>query len=80
MQKLSIAEAQSRLPQLIESLAEGEEVVLTSHGKAVARLVHQEENRQSGKAAKVAELEAFFAPYRKDLADFKFDREEANAR
>lgn len=30
--------------------------------------------------AKLAELTAFFAPYRKDFGSFAFDRDEANAR
>jgi hypothetical protein len=30
--------------------------------------------------AKLAELTAFFAPYRKDFGSFVFDRDEANAR
>lgn len=29
---------------------------------------------------RVAELAAFFAPYRRDLSGFVFDRDEANAR
>ncbi|MFP4076515.1 MAG: hypothetical protein ACLFTD_08525 [Halochromatium sp.] len=29
---------------------------------------------------RLAELSAFFAPYRKDLSGFVFDREDANAR
>ncbi len=32
------------------------------------------------KAAKLAELERFFAPYQRDLRDFRFDRDEANER
>lgn len=31
-------------------------------------------------SAKLAELEAFFAPYRRDLSSFRFDRDQANAR
>ena len=30
--------------------------------------------------ARLAELKAFFAPYRKDFGSFVFDRDEANAR
>ena len=32
------------------------------------------------KAAKLAELEEFFTPYRRNLSHFQFDREEANER
>ena len=31
-------------------------------------------------AAKIDELEGLFAPYRRDLSGFRFDREEANER
>ena len=30
--------------------------------------------------SRLADLTAFFAPYRRDLGSFRFDREEANAR
>ena len=32
------------------------------------------------KAARLAELDAFFAPYQRDLSHFQFDRNEANER
>ena len=32
------------------------------------------------KLARLAELEAFFAPYQRDLSQFRFDRDEANER
>lgn len=32
------------------------------------------------KMARLAELEAFFAPYQRDLSQFRFDRDEANER
>lgn len=41
------------------------------HPRAAARA--DEETR-------MADLTAFFAPYRRDFGDFMFDREEANAR
>lgn len=39
MPTLNIDEAQSRLPQLIDQLCTGEEVIITQHDKPVARLV-----------------------------------------
>jgi hypothetical protein len=36
--------------------------------------------RQVSESEKLAELEAFFAPYRRDLSGFRFDRDEANER
>jgi hypothetical protein len=35
---------------------------------------------QVNKSEKLAELEAFFAPYRRDLSSFRFNRDEANER
>ena len=32
------------------------------------------------KVARLADLEAFFAPYQRDLSQFRFDRDEANER
>lgn len=32
------------------------------------------------KTARLAELEAFFVPYQRDLSRFRFDRDEANER
>jgi prevent-host-death family protein len=38
---LTIEEAQARLPELIEGLAPGEEIVLTRNARPVARLIGQ---------------------------------------
>jgi prevent-host-death family protein len=35
---VSIAEAKNRLPELIRAVEDGEQVVITRHGKAVAQL------------------------------------------
>jgi prevent-host-death family protein len=35
---VSIAEAKNRLPELIRAVEEGEEVIITRHGKPVARI------------------------------------------
>lgn len=40
----------------------------------------QAKSSQNEEQMKMAELKAFFVPYQKDLTNFKFDREEANAR
>lgn len=39
MQELSIEDVQARLPELVENLQPGEEIVITRDEKAVARLV-----------------------------------------
>ena len=40
MKNISVAEAKSRLSELIEQLPEEEEIIITRHGQAVARLTH----------------------------------------
>ena len=39
MKNVSVAEAKSRLSELIEQLPEEEEIFITRHGQAVARLI-----------------------------------------
>lgn len=39
MQEIGAFEAKNRLGSLLDSVAQGEEIVITRHGKAVARLV-----------------------------------------
>ena len=36
--------------------------------------------KHSEELSKYKELKTFFKPYQKDMTDFRFDREEANAR
>jgi hypothetical protein len=44
------------------------------------RTRHPTMPEQGDRAAKLAELEAFFAPYQRSLRDFQFNRDEANER
>ena len=41
---------------------------------------HAIDTEEADIETKVKELDAFFKPYRHDLTNFKFDREEANER
>ena len=43
---VSIAEAKNRLPELIRAVEDGEEVVITRHGKPVARLAAPPQKRR----------------------------------
>ena len=43
-------------------------------------LIEKLVKKHSQELTKHRELKAFFIPYQKDMTDFKFDREEANAR
>ena len=51
MPTYSVAEAKNRLPSLIDKAIEGEEVVITRHGKPVVELrPHREVDPQAAKA------------------------------
>jgi prevent-host-death family protein len=42
----SIADAKNRLPELIRAMEQGEEVIITRHGKPVAQLLPAPANRR----------------------------------
>lgn len=46
MCSVGIFEAKAQLSQLVQAVEDGEEVVLTRHGKPVARLVPSEEKKE----------------------------------
>jgi antitoxin (DNA-binding transcriptional repressor) of toxin-antitoxin stability system len=51
MSTYSVAEAKNRLPALIDKAIEGEEVVITRHGKPVAELrAHSQRNAKPSRA------------------------------
>ena len=59
MERVGIHEAKSRLSELIERAKTGEEVTITRHGKAVAKLVPV--RARSGKAERAAAFEELAA-------------------
>jgi len=60
MLSVGIFEAKARLSQLVERVAQGEEVLVTRHGKPVARLVAPEASSAASAIADwTAELRAF---------------------
>ena len=62
MQTVPIHQAKSQLSELIRAVEQGEEVVLTRHGKRVIRLIKEPETEQPSlegrRQAILAELEA----------------------
>jgi len=58
MERIGIYDARSKLSELIERVQSGEEVVLTRHGEAVARLVPEKRRRKRSRAAAVARIRA----------------------
>jgi len=65
MQTVPIHQAKSQLSELIRAVEQGEEVVLTRHGKRVIRLIKEPELEQASVEARrqaiMAELEALRA-------------------
>lgn len=65
MQTVPIHQAKSQLSELIRAVEQGEEVVLTRHGKRVIRLIKEPEAEQTSVEARrhaiLAELEALRA-------------------
>lgn len=60
MLRVGIFEAKAQLSQLVERVAQGEEVLVTCHGKPVARLVAPEASSDTSALADwTAELRAY---------------------
>ena len=69
-------EAKTHLSSLLEKVSQGEEVVITKHGKAVARLVPAEQADRSRVSAAVDELLAVRKEVTLHGADWKELRDE----
>jgi prevent-host-death family protein len=52
------SEAKTHLPQLLDDVERGETIVITRHGRPIARLVPDEDKRQAEKAKAVAAIKA----------------------
>jgi prevent-host-death family protein len=87
MQTVPIHQAKSQLSELIRAVEQGEEVVLTRHGKRVIRLIKEPELEQTSVEARrqaiIAELEALRAkvgpgqpPFQEIWAEHKRELEE----
>ncbi|MBC5783498.1 type II toxin-antitoxin system Phd/YefM family antitoxin [Ramlibacter sp. USB13] len=85
MQTIPIHQAKSQLSELIRAVEQGEEVVLTRHGKRVIRLIKEPETEQPSIEARrqaiTQELEALRAkvgrgePFQELWEDHKRDRD-----
>ncbi len=47
MREVQASEAKTHLPQLLDDVEHGETIVITRHGRAIARLVPEAEKRQA---------------------------------
>jgi antitoxin (DNA-binding transcriptional repressor) of toxin-antitoxin stability system len=71
MATVSIEEAQAKLPELIDRLAAGEQLVITRDQKPIARLLaEQRPQRQPRKAGSAAGVLTILADDDHDLQDF----------
>jgi prevent-host-death family protein len=56
MREVQASEAKTHLPQLLDDVERGETIVITRHGRPIARLVPDEDARQARARAAVAEI------------------------
>jgi prevent-host-death family protein len=58
MREVQASEAKTHLPRLLDDVERGETIVITRHGRPIARLVPDEDNRRAEAAAAVAAIKA----------------------
>jgi prevent-host-death family protein len=59
MREVQASEAKTHLPSLLDAVERGETVVITRHGKPIARLVPEADQRQARIDRTLAEIEEF---------------------
>jgi prevent-host-death family protein len=58
MREIEASEAKAHLPQLLDEIERGESIVITRHGRAIARLIPEDAVRRDGRAEAVERLKA----------------------
>ena len=58
MREVQASEAKTHLPQLLDDVERGETIVITRHGRPIARLVPDEERRRAERAEAIAAIKA----------------------
>jgi len=58
MREVQASEAKTHLPHLLDEVEHGETIVITRHGRPIARLVPDEDNRRAERAAAVEAIMA----------------------
>jgi prevent-host-death family protein len=56
MREIQASEAKTHLPQILDDVERGETVIITRHGRAIARLVPEAQRRQAEIDQAIAEL------------------------
>jgi prevent-host-death family protein len=59
LRSIQAAEAKARLSSLLDEVERGQTIVITRHGRPIARIVPEADNRQAGIARAMAEIEEF---------------------
>ena len=59
MREVQSSEAKTHLPQLLDAVERGETIVITRHGRAIARIVPEIDQRQAGILKAKAQIAAF---------------------
>jgi prevent-host-death family protein len=58
MREIQASEAKARLPQLLDDVERGETLVITRHGRAIARIVPEVDRRQEEVDRAIASIRA----------------------
>ncbi|HTR15933.1 MAG TPA: type II toxin-antitoxin system prevent-host-death family antitoxin [Acetobacteraceae bacterium] len=58
MREIQASEAKTHLPQLLDAVERGETVIITRHGRAIARLVPEADRRQAEIDQAIARIRA----------------------
>ncbi len=69
MRTVSLAEAKAHLSELLNSVETGEEIVITRHGRAVARVSSVEKQKQSISFERLAALRETMPPWTEPSAN-----------
>lgn len=80
MKTVGAFEAKTHLSQLLEEVQQGEEVLITRHGKAVARLLPLKVNQAEQRLKAIAQLRQFRAGKRLEGLSIQQLREEGRQR
>jgi prevent-host-death family protein len=61
MREIQASEAKTHLPQLLDEVEHGASVIITRHGRPIARLIPEESVRRSARSEAVERLKALRA-------------------
>lgn len=56
MREIQASEAKAHLPQLLDDVERGETLIITRHGRPIARLVPERDRRQAERDAAIARI------------------------